>query len=71
LAEKSNQHYALSKILNSVILGTLIGMNRLIKIENFTLDPLIRHLLAIEDKLDIYTIRYYINKFGMKQNSGT
>jgi len=29
----------------------------------------VRHLLAIEDKLDIDTIRYHIKKFGMKQNT--
>ena len=69
LADKSNQTYSLSQILYAVILGTLSGMNRLIKIENFTLDPLVRHLLAIEDKLDIDTIRYHIKKFGMKQNT--
>jgi hypothetical protein len=69
LVEKSNQNYSLSQILYAVILGTLSGMNRLIKIENFTLDPLVRHLLAIEDKLDIDTIRYHIRKFGMKQNT--
>lgn len=69
LVEKSNQNYSLSQILYAVILGTLSGMNRLIKIENFTLDPLVRHLLAIEDKLDIDTIRYHIKKFGMKQNT--
>ena len=69
LVEKSNQNYSLSQILYAIILGTLSGMNRLIKIENFTLDPLVRHLLAIEDKLDIDTIRYHIKKFGMKQNT--
>ena len=69
LMEKCNQNYSLSQILYAVILGTLSGMNRLIKIENFTLDPLVRHLLAIEDKLDIDTIRYHIKKFGMKQNT--
>jgi hypothetical protein len=69
LADKSNQKYSLNQILYAVILGTLSGMNRLIKIENFTLDPLVRHLLSIEDKLDIDTIRYHINKFGMKQNT--
>ena len=69
LAEKPNQIYSLSQILYAVILGTLSGMNRLIKIENFTLDPLVRHLLDIKDKLDIDTIRYHINKFGMKQNT--
>jgi len=69
LVEKPNQRYALSKILNAVFLGTLSGMNGLIIIEDFTLDPLVRHLLAIEDKLDIDTIRYHIGKFGMKQNT--
>jgi len=69
LAEKSNQNYSLSQILNAVILGTLSGMNRLIKIEYFTLDPLVRYLLAIENKLDIDTIRYHIKKFSMKHNT--
>jgi len=69
LVEKSNQNYSLSQILYAVILGTLSGMNRLIKIENFTLDPLVRHLLEIEYKLDIDTIRYHIKKFGIKQNT--
>ena len=69
LAEKSNQKYSLSQILYAIILGTLSGMNRLIKIEHFTLDPLVRHLLEIADKLDIDTIRYHIKKFGMKQNT--
>ena len=69
IVEKANQNYSLSQILYAVILGTLSGMNRLIKIENFTLDPLVRHLLALEDKLDIDTIRYHIRKFGMKQNT--
>ena len=69
LAEKSNQKYTLSQIFYAVILGTLSGMNRLIKIEHFTLDPLVRHLLAIEAKLDIDTIRYHIKKFGMKQTT--
>ncbi len=69
LTEKPNQIYSLNQIFNAVILGTLSGMNRLIKIENFTLDPLVRHLLDIEDKLDIDTIRYHIKKFGMKQNT--
>jgi len=69
LEEKSNRIYSLSQIFNAIILGTLSGMNRLIKIEKFTMDPLVRYLLAIEDKLDIDTIRYHIKKFGMKQNT--
>jgi hypothetical protein len=69
IVDKSNQSYSLSQILHAVVLGTLCGMNRLIKIETFTLDPLVRHLLAIENKLDIDTIRYHIKKFGMKQNT--
>jgi len=69
LEQKTNQIYSLSQIFNAVILGTLSGMNRLSKIENFTLDPLVRYLLAIENKLDIDTIRYHIKKFGMKQNT--
>ena len=44
LEEKSNRIYSLSQILQAIILGTLSGTNRLIKIENFTLDPLVRYL---------------------------
>ena len=69
ITDKENQKYSLSQILQAIIMGTLSGMNRLIKIETFTLDPLVRYLLAIEDKLDIDTIRYHIKKFGMKQNT--
>ena len=69
LKKKANQTYSLSQILQAVIMGTLCGMNRLIKIENFTMDPLVRHLLSVKDKLDIDTIRYHIKKFGMKQNT--
>jgi hypothetical protein len=47
-----NQKYFISQIFNAILLGVLSGMNRLIKIENFTLDPLVRYLLEIEDKLD-------------------
>ena len=56
LAEKPNQIYSLSQILYAVILGTSSGMNRLIKIENFTLDPLVRHLLDIQV---IVTVRHW------------
>jgi organic radical activating enzyme len=59
LTEKANQKYSLSQILNAIILGALSGMNRFIKIENFTLDPLVRHLLDIQNKLDIDTIRIF------------
>ena len=69
LIEKPNQKYSISQILDAIILGTLSGMNRLIKIENFTLDPLVGYLLAIENKLDIDTIRYRIKKFTMRQNN--
>lgn len=69
ITDKENQKYSISQILQAIIMGTLSGMNRLIKIETFTLDPLVRYLLAIEDKLDIDTIRYHIKKFGMKQNT--
>lgn len=69
IAQKPNQQYSLSQIMQAVILGTSCGMDRLIKIENFTLDPLVRHLLKIKDKLDIDTLRYHLNKFSMKHNT--
>lgn len=69
IKKSPNQKYSITQIFNAIILGILGGMNRLIKIENFTLDPLVRHLLDIEDKLDIDTIRYHLNKFGLMQTS--
>lgn len=69
IQDKANQKYSLSQILQSIVLGTLSGMDRLIKIENFTLDPLVQHILALKDKIDIDTIRYHIKKFSMKKNT--
>ena len=69
LEKKANQTYSISQILQAIVMGTLCGMNRLTKIETFTMDPLVRHLLSVKDKLDIDTIRYHSKKFGMKQNT--
>ena len=69
IAEKPNQKYTLHQILQTMILGISCGMDRLIKIENFTLDPLVRYLLRIKDKIDIDTLRYRLSDFSMKHNT--
>ena len=68
LPERLNQKYSLSQIFNTIILGLSSGMNRLLKIEYFSLDPLVSYLLDINGHLDIDTIRYRINQFGNRQN---
>jgi DDE family transposase len=69
IGQKPNQKYSLSQILQTIILGTFCGMDRLAKIENFTLDPVVRYLLKVRDKIDIDTLRYRLNKFSMKHNT--
>jgi len=69
LSTRHNQKYSLSQIFNAIILGLLSGMNRLIKIEHFTFDPLVSYLLDIKGHLDIDTIRYRFKKVGMRQNT--
>ncbi len=68
LPERLNQKYSLSQIFNTIILGLSSGMNRLLKIEYFSLDPLVSYLLDMNGHLDIDTIRYRINQFGNRQN---
>ena len=69
IEQKANQKYSLGQILQTIILGTFCGMDRLTKIENFTLDPVVRYLLKVKDKIDIDTLRYRLNKFSMRHNT--
>lgn len=69
IIQKSNQVYSTGQVLQAIILGILSGMNRLIKIEYFTLDPLVQHLLSLDRKIDIDTIRHHLKQFGMRQNT--
>ena len=69
IEQKPNQKYSLGQILQTIILGTFCGMDRLIKIENFTLDPVVRYLLKVKDKIDIDTLRYRLKGFSMKHNT--
>ena len=66
---RHNQKYSLAQIFNIMILGLLGGMDRLLKIEHFSLDPLIHHLYDLNGHLDIDTIRYRFKKFGFRQNN--
>lgn len=69
LKDKSNQTYSLKQILNAVILGVLSGADRMIKIEYFTLDPLVQKLLALSKQIDADTLRTHFKKFTMKHST--
>ena len=56
-------------ILSILILGILSGMNRIRKIENFTLDPLLQQLFGLSGKISDSTIIDRLKRFTMKQTS--
>lgn len=74
-----NKQYSTSQIIAAVTLGILSGLNRIIKIEAFSYDPLVQHLcrwldnlrylLGIPDKLDNDTITNRIKRFNIEQNT--
>ena len=56
-------------ILSILILGILSGKNRIRKIENFTLDPLLQQLFGLSGKISDSTIIDRLKRFTMKQTS--
>lgn len=56
-------------VLSILILGILSGMNRISKIENFTLDPLLQQLFGLSGKISDSTIIDRLKRFSMKQTS--
>ena len=56
-------------ILSILILGIQSGMNRISKIENFTLDPLLQQLFGLSGKISDSTIIDRLKRFSMKQTS--
>ena len=64
-----NIQYETGDILSIIVEGISCGMNRLSKIENFTLDPLVQDLYGLSDKLSDSTISYRLKRSTMKQTS--
>jgi hypothetical protein len=60
-----NTEYSTGKILMTIVLGILSGMNRIIKIENFSGDPLVRAILGIKERIDKDTIIGRLKRFAM------
>lgn len=61
-----NIEYSTVQILMTIVLGIISGMNRIVKIEKFSRDPLVRALLGIREKLDKDTIIGRLKRFEMK-----
>jgi len=64
-----NAKYDTGKILSAIAMGLNCGLNRISKIENFTLDPLVQHLLGLTGPISDSTIKNYLKKFDMKQTT--
>jgi len=52
------------QLLLSIVLAHLSGIHRLIRIETFTHDPLVRHLLQLKGKIEDSTIKDRLLKLG-------
>jgi hypothetical protein len=52
------------QILMSIVLAHMSGIHRLIHIENFTKDPLVRHLLGLRDRIEDSTFKDRLSKLG-------
>ena len=52
------------QILISIVLAHMSGIHRLIRIENFTNDPLVMHLLHLKSKIEDSTFKDRLSKFG-------
>lgn len=63
-----NAKYETQNLLSMMILGIFSGMNRIVKMEAFSRDPLIRKIFRIKEKIDEDTITNRLNRFGMSQN---
>ena len=63
----TNAKYPTYNILSMIILGLLSGMNRIVKMESFSMDSLVKKIFRIEEKIDEDTIANRLNRFGMAQ----
>jgi hypothetical protein len=61
--------YETGDLLSIIIEGISCGMNRISKLENFTLDPLLQKLYNLSDKISSSTITNRLKRCGMKQCS--
>ena len=64
-----NAKYPNSQVIGAVILALLAGLNRINKVEIFTQDPLVQHLLNLSKKLDEDTIGNRFKRFNWSLNN--
>ena len=64
-----NTKYDTGTILSIIILGIISGNNRISKIENFTMDPLVQKMFDLNDKISDSTIIERMKRFSMKQTT--
>jgi len=57
------------EMLSLITLAIICGMNRISKIEQFTLDPLVQKLFNLSDKISDSGIIDRLKRFGMKQST--
>jgi hypothetical protein len=63
----ANTKYQTCNILSMIVVGLLSGMNRIVKMEKFSRDPLVRKLFGIKEKIDEDTLANRLKRFGMRQ----
>jgi len=64
-----NSKNSTGAILSTIALGVLSGLNRISKIEHFTMDPLLQKLTGIKGKISDAAIIDRLKKFSMKHSS--
>jgi len=64
-----NTKYETGDMLSILILGILCGNNRISKIENFSLDPLLQKLFGVNESISDSTIINRLKRFGMQHSS--
>ena len=64
-----NAKYSNAQILGLSVCGKLAGMNRINKLESFSSDKMIQHLLNFENKIDEDTISSRFKRFTQKLNN--
>ena len=64
-----NAKYTIGQIVSLVTIGMASGLNRISKLESFSRDKLVQHLLNLEGKIDEDTIGCRFKKFSQKYNN--
>lgn len=66
---ENNTHFSNAQILLTIIYGLLSGENSILKIDNFSRDPLLQELLNIKKRISDSTISDRLKRFTMASNN--